>query len=136
MASTQAVCNSYKQDVLNGVHQPGDTYKIALYNPGSLDKTTTAYTTTGEITGAGYTAGGATLSGFTVSSSGDTAYIDWTTNPSWSNATITASSALIYNASRSNKAVAVFIFGTLTSTGGTFTLVLPSPGVNATVTIT
>jgi hypothetical protein len=134
MASTQAVTDQFKQDILNGVHQPGDTYKIALYNPGTLDKTTTAYTATGEVSGAGYSAGGTALSGFTVGLSGDIAYIDFT-DPSWAAATITASTALIYNSSRSNKALAVFTFGSTSSTGDTFTVVLPAPGAAGSITI-
>lgn len=135
MASTAAICNSYKQEILQGIHLAADTYMVALYNPGTLDKTTTAYTATGEITGTGYTAGGVAMSGFTVSISGDTAYIDWTTDPSWSSATITASTALIYNATRSNKAVAVLTFTQTSSTNGLWTLVLPAAGASATITL-
>jgi hypothetical protein len=134
MASTAAVTDSFKQDVLNGVHQPGDTYKIALYNPGTLDKTTTAYTSTGEVSGSGYSAGGKVLTGFTVGLSGDTAYIDFA-DPSWTVATITATTALIYNSSRSNKSVAVLTFGSTVSTGGTWTLQLPAPGATGCITI-
>src|SRR6185295_1759618 len=112
MAITAAVCNSFKQDVLNGVHQPGDTYKIALYtSAASLSKSTTAYSATNEVSGTGYSAGGLALSGFTVGLDTDTAYIDWTTDPVWNPATLSARGALIYNASRSNKAVAVLDFG-------------------------
>jgi hypothetical protein len=135
MASTAAVTDQAKQDWLNGVNQPGDTYMVALYNPGTLSKSTTAYTSSGEISGTGYTAGGVALSGFTVSLSGDTAYIDWTTDPSWTNSTITASTALIYNATRSNKALAVLTFTSTSSTAGTWTLQLPAPGVTATITL-
>jgi len=135
MASTAAICDSYKQEILQGIHLSSDTYKIALYNPGTLDKTTTAYTATGEVSGTGYTAGGLTLSGFTTGLSGDTAYIDWTTDPQWTSATITASTALIYNSSRSNKAVCVLTFTQTSSTAGTWTLVLPAAGASATVTL-
>ena len=59
MASTAAVTDSYKQDILNGVHQPGDTYMVALYtSSATLSKSTTAYTTSNETSGTGYTAGG------------------------------------------------------------------------------
>jgi hypothetical protein len=134
--STAAVCNSYKQEVLQGIHLSGDTYKVALYDSSAtIDKTTTAYTATHEVSGTGYSAGGATLSGFTVSISGDTAYLTFT-NPSWANSTITASTALIYNSSRSNKAVAVLTFSSTSSTNGTWTLVLPAAGANSTVTLT
>ena len=128
MAITAAVCNSYKQEILQGTHSSADTYKIALYtSTASLDGTTTAYSATNEVSGTGYTAGGATLSGFTVSGSGPTAWLDFTTDPTWATSTITARGALIYNSSKSNKAVAVLNFGSdITSTAGTFTVTFPT----------
>jgi hypothetical protein len=102
----------------------------------TLSKSTTAYTSSNEVSGTGYTAGGTAMTGFTVSISGDTAYIDWTTDPSWATSTLTGVvTALIYNASRSNKAVGVLTFGSTSTTAGTFTVVLPAPGTTATVTI-
>jgi hypothetical protein len=138
MSVTAAVCNSYKQDVLNGAQTSSDTYKVALYTAAAatLNASTTAYTATGEISGTGYTAGGATLAGFTVGLSTNTAYVTWSTNPSWSSATITADTALIYNSSKSNKAVAVLSFTSTSSTNGTWTLVLPAAGATSTVTLT
>lgn len=137
MAITTAICNSFKQEILQGIHQAADVYKIALFtSSATLDKSTTAYSTTNEVVGTGYTAGGATLSGFTVSASGDTAYIDWTTDPTWASSTITARGAMIYNSSRSNKAVAVYDFGSdITDTAGTFTVTLPAAGATAVVRI-
>lgn len=133
MASTSAFTNQAKQDYFNGVHQPADVYKIALYTATAVnDKTTTAYSATNEVSGAGYTAGGATLAGFTVSISGDTAYLTWTTNPSWPTATFTAASAILYNSTRSNKALAVLDFGGSFSVGGgTFTVTLPAAGLTS-----
>lgn len=127
MPITTAICNSFKQEILQGIHLAADTYKIALYsNAATLSKATTAYSTTNEITGTGYTAGGATLSGYAASLSGDTAFLDWS-DPSWANATITARGAMIYNASRSNKAVAVYDFGAdVSSTNAAFTVTLPA----------
>lgn len=70
---------------------------------------------------------GATLSGFVTGSSGTTAWIDFTTDPSWANSTITARGALIYNSTKSNKAVAVLDFGSdITSTNGTFLVTFPT----------
>lgn len=138
MAITTAVCNSFKNELIAMTpHTAADVYKIALFtSTATLDASTTAYSTTNEVTGTGYTAGGATLSGFTAGLSGSTAYLDWTTDPSWTTATITARGALIYNSSRSNKAVAVYNFGSdITSTAGTFTVTLPAAGASATVTI-
>ena len=132
MAVTQAVTNQFKQDVLNGVHQPGDTYKIALYTQAAatLNKNTTAYTATGEVVGVGYDAGGKTLSGFTVGISGDVAYIDFE-DPVWTSSTITADAALIYNSSKSNKAMGVYTFASASSTNGNWTAKLPAPGATA-----
>lgn len=132
MAVTSAFTNQAKQDFLNGVHQSGDTYKCALYTQAaaSLDKNTTAYTASGEITGTGYVAGGATVSGFSVSITSDTAHLSFT-DPVWSNTTQTADAALIYNSSKSNKALCVLAFTSATSTNGTWTLDLPAAGASA-----
>lgn len=129
MAITQAFTNQAKQDFLNGVHEPGDTYKMALYtSAAALDKNTTAYTATNEVAnGNGYTTGGQTLSGFTVALDGDTAYIDFTSDPSWPAASFTARGAMIYNSTQSNKAIAIFDFGAdKTASGGAFTVTLPA----------
>lgn len=127
MSITSALCTSYKQEVLNGTHSNGDTYKIALYtSAASLDSTTTAYSATNEVSGTGYVAGGATLAGFSTSQSGTTAWLTFS-NPSWASSTITARGALIYNSSKSNKAVAVLNFGSdYTDTNGTFTVNMPT----------
>lgn len=128
MAITAAFCNSYKQEILSGTHSSSDTYKIALYtSTATLSKATTAYSATNEVSGTGYTAGGATLSGFSTSLDTDTAILDFTTDPTWASSTITARGALIYNSSKSNKAVAVLDFGSdITSTAGTFTVTFPA----------
>lgn len=132
MPVSPAITQQCKQDWLAGVHQPGDTYKVALYTQAAatLDKTTTAYTATGEVTGTNYTAGGTALSGFSVGLTGDTAHLSFD-DPSWASATITADAALIYNASRSNKALCVLTFASTVSTNGTWTLDLPSAGASA-----
>jgi hypothetical protein len=139
MAFAAAVTDQFKQDILNGVHQPGDTYKIALYlQSGATDKnkSSTTYNTTGELaTAGGYTQGGIALTGFTVGLSTDTAYIDWSTDPSWTSASFTADAAVIYNSSRSSKVLCVLSFGSTTATAGTFTVQLPAPGASATITI-
>ncbi len=130
MAITAAVCNSFKQEILQGIHLAADTYKIALYtSAATLSKATTAYTASGEVaSGGGYTTGGATLVGFSATLDSDTAILDFTTDPTWPAATITARAALIYNSSKSNKAVAVLDFGAdIVSTNGTFTVTLPAP---------
>lgn len=126
MAITTSICNSFKSEVLDGIHAAADVYKIALYtSSASLDKTTTAYSATNEVSGTGYSAGGATLSGRANAMSGDVACLDFN-DPAWASSTITARGALIYNSSKSNKAVAVFDFGAdISTTNGTFTVQLP-----------
>jgi len=131
MAITQALCNSFKQELLAMTpHTAADVYKIALYAAAAtLNKSTTAYAAPNEVGESGtYVAGGQALSGFSVTLDGDVAILDWTVNPQWTAATITARGALIYNSSRSNKAVAVLDFGgDITSTAGTFDVTLPAP---------
>ena len=131
MAITAAVCNSFKKELLDGsgTHLAADVYKIALYtSAASLSKSTTVYSATNEVPNSGtYAAGGFTMVSFTVVLDTDTAILDWTTDPLWTGATITARGALIYNSSRANKAVAVLDFGAdITSTAGNFLVTLPA----------
>jgi hypothetical protein len=130
MAISQALCTSFKSDLLGGVHDL-DTHvlKMALFtSSATLGATTTAYSTTNEVTGTGYSAGGETIANVSISTDGTTAYIDCD-DVTWSSATITANGALIYNSSASNKAIAVLAFGgDKTSTNGDFTVQMPAPG--------
>jgi hypothetical protein len=122
------MCSSFKQQILLGEHDlDTDVIKIALYtSAATLSAATTAYTTSDEVVGTGYTAGGNTLTGATVSLSGTTAYVDFS-DTTWTTATITARGALIYNSSKSNKAIAVLDFGAdKTSTAGSFTVQFPA----------
>jgi hypothetical protein len=129
MAITQALCNSFKQELLQGLHDlDGHTLKMALFtSSATLDATTTAYSTTNESSGTGYTAGGATLANVAVSLSGTTAFVDFD-NVSFTSATISdAAGALIYNSSASNRAIAVIDFGATKSvSSGTLTITLPT----------
>ena len=140
MAITQAMCTSFKQELLEGVHNfknsGGDTFKLALYaissggkssTTATLGATTTALVTTGEIASSGtYTTGGGSLTRVDPSTSGTTAFTDFA-DISFTTATITARGALIYNSSDSNKAVAVLDFGgNKTSTSVTFTVQFPT----------
>ena len=131
MAISQAMCTSFKVELLTATHNftnsTGDVFKIALYtSSATLGATTTAYTTSNEVTGTGYTAGGNTLTNVTPTSSGTTAYTDFA-DTTWTSSTITANGALIYNSSKSNKAVAVLAFGAdKTSTSGDFTIIFPT----------
>lgn len=128
MAITSAVCISFKRELLNAEHDlDTDTFKIALYtSSASLGASTTAYTATNEVSGTGYTAGGQALTGAAVTTLSSTIVVDFA-DPTWTTATITARGALIYNSSKSNKAVAVFDFGAdKASTAGDFTVIMPT----------
>ena len=129
MAITQAVCNSFKQELLQGLHDlDGHTLKLALYtSSATLGPTTTAFSTTNESSGTNYTSGGATIANVAVAVSGTVAYVDFD-DVSFSSATISdAAGALIYNSSASNRAIAVIDFGSTKSVAaGTLTISLPS----------
>ena len=132
MAITQAVCTSFKQEILVEGHDftatTGDTFKLALFtSSATLGASTTAYSTTNEVSASGtYTAGGGSLTNVTPTTSGTTALTDFS-DISFTSATITARGALIYNSTDSNKAVAVLDFGgDKTSTSGTFTIQFPT----------
>ena len=118
---------SVSQTVASTTITCGDTFNIALYtSSATLSSATTAYSATNESSGTGYTAGGGTLVNLGVSLSGTTAYLSWN-NYTWSNATISAYGALIYNVSKQNRAVAVLSFGaTYSSTAGNFTITFPA----------
>jgi hypothetical protein len=124
------MCSSFKQQLFLGEHDlDTDTIKMALYiSAATLDASTTVYSTSNEVSSSGtnYTAGGNTLTGATVSLSGTTAFVDFA-DTSWASAAFTARGALIYNSSKSNKAIAVLDFGSdKTSTSGTFTVQMPA----------
>jgi len=148
MAITQAMCTSFKAEILLGVHDfratGGDTFKLALYtSSATIDANTTAYTATNEVSSSGtnYTAGGGTLVNLGVVTSNNntstgTGFTDFN-DLTFANATITARGALIYNTTPSansnanttltNAAVAALDFGSdKTSTNGDFTIIFPT----------
>jgi len=142
---TTAMCNSFKQELLGGVHDL-DTHslKIALIKPsptGNFNKATTNYSNltanSDEATGTNYSAGGQVLDSPAITLSGDTALVDFA-DEVFSNLTITAAGALLYNSSVSNKAIAVFSFGSnVASTAGDFTVIFPTADAsNAVIRIT
>jgi len=139
MANTQAMCTSFMGELLTGTHNftpsTGDNFKAALYlTSATLNASTTAYSSTGEVTGTNYTAGGVAVTNATAptatnaSATAGTAY--WTPSASLTYTNVTLSTAfdtvLIYNSSKSDKAVSVHTFGSQTVTAGTFTLTMPS----------
>jgi hypothetical protein len=137
MAISQAMCTSFKAEILDEQHDLiADTLKIALFtSSASLGAGTTAYSTSNEISGTGYSAGGETLTSKVVTTSGTTAYFDCA-NPTWTSASFTANGALIYNSTNGDKAIAVLAFGgDFTVAGGTFEIVLPAPGATAIIRI-
>ena len=139
MANTQSMCTSFKGELLTGIHNFGtgvvrastaaDTFKAALYlDSATINASTTAYTTTGEVSGSGYTAGGVTVTfGTPPSTSGTTAFVTPSASITYSAVTLSTAfdAVLIYNSTQSNKAVSVHTFGSQTVTAGTFTLTMP-----------
>jgi hypothetical protein len=139
MANTQAMCSSFLGELMTATHNfttsTGNTFKAALYlASATVNASTTAYSSTGEVTGTNYTAGGVTVTNGTsplstnTSTTAGTGY--WTPSASITYTNVTLSTAfdavLIYNSSSSNKAVSVHTFGSQTVTAGTFTLTMPS----------
>lgn len=139
MANTQAVCTSFKQELLNGHHALGtsvvragtgaDTFKAALYlASATYNAATTAYSATNEVSGTNYTAGGATFTWAAPATSGTTAYSTPSATISWTTVTLATAfdAVLLYNSTQSNKAVAVYTFGSQTVTAGNFSLTMPT----------
>jgi len=139
MANTQAMCSSFLGELMTATHNfttsTGNTFKAALYlASATVNASTTAYSSTGEVTGTNYTAGGVTVTNGTsplstnTSTTAGTGY--WTPSASITYTNVTLGTAfdavLIYNSTSSNKAVSVHTFGSQTVTAGTFTLTMPS----------
>ncbi len=143
MSNTQALCTSFKVELLNGIHALGtsvvraattaDSFKAALYlATATINASTTAYSVTGEVSGTNYVAGGVDLTGtpdwIAPASTGTTAYSTPTANIVYTNVTLSTAfdAVLIYNSTQSNKAVSVHTFGSQTITAGTLTLTMPT----------
>ena len=134
MAITSAICNSFKAEVLQALHNftasSGNTFKLALYtSSATLNKSTTAYASTNEISntsGSAYSAGGAALTSVTPALSTDTACCDFS-DLSFTSASFTANGCLIYNDTNGDRAVCAIAFGSdKTVTSGTFTIQFPT----------
>jgi len=131
MAISQAVCNSFKKELLDGVHDldtGGDTFHLALYtSAANLSAATTSYTTGSEVSDSGqYVAGGGVLQSQQTSVASGVAIATFA-NLSFTGVTLTARGALIYNTTDAKKAVCVLDFGgDKTATAGTFTIQFPS----------
>ena len=126
MSIVQTQTTSFKKELYQAIHDLStDTIKIALYTGNAdLNEATTVYSSTNEVSGTGYTAGGQVMTGVAISSSGYVAYVNWA-NVSWT-AALTARCALIYNASKGNKSVAVLDFGSDKTSTTTFTITMPA----------
>ena len=144
MSILQTATTSFKIELLEAIHNFGpsspDTFKVALYTPAaSIGVGTTVYTTADEVVGAGYTAGGNTLvispspAASTNSQGVPTAFLSFQ-DTSWPNSTFTARGALIYNASKGNKSVAVLDFGSdKTVNNDTFQIIFPTADANSAI---
>ena len=138
MAITQAMCTSFKKELLQAKHNfstGGNTFKLALYtSSATMGAATTAYTTTNEATGTNYTAKGGTLTKVEPTSSGTTAFTDFS-DLTFGTCTITARGCMIFNdTATGDPSVAVFDFGgDKTSTAGSFTITFPTASSGAAV---
>lgn len=130
MAITQALTTSFRTEIFEGVHNftntTGDVFKMALFtSAATLSSATTAYSATNEASGVGYSAGGVTITSATPTVDGTTIVLDFA-DALFAAVSITARGALIYNSSKSNKAVAVLDFGSdKTALAQNFTVVFP-----------
>ena len=139
MAITSAICNSFKQEILEAEHNftasTGDTFNLALYDSdATLNKSTTAYTTSEELaTTGGYTAKGKALTSVTPVLDSDTAVCDFA-NTSWTSASFTARGCLIFNDDNSDTSVCAIDFGgDKTVTSGTFTIEFPAAAASTAI---
>jgi len=150
VANTQSMCTSFMSELMLGQHQLGtstivsrgsltspttDTLKAALYlASATYNASTTAYSATGEVSGTGYTAGGVTVTNATAptstnsSATAGVAFFTPSASITYTSVTLTTAfdTVLLYNSTQSNKAIAVYTFGSQTVTAGTFTLTMPS----------
>ncbi|MDB4302019.1 hypothetical protein N9924_00480 [bacterium] len=134
MAITTAMCNTFKTELLGGIHDlDTDSIKLALIKAspsGTYNASTTNYSdVTGnsdEASGTNYSAGGQVLDSATISLSGSTAIVDFA-DEVFANVTASADGCIIYNAGQSNKAIAVIDFGgTVSATAGDLTIEFPA----------
>ena len=140
MGITSAICNSFKQEILEAEHNfatsGGNTFNLALYDSSAdLSKTTTAYTTSEELAASGgYTAKGNALTSVTPVLDSDTAVCDFS-NTSWTSASLTARGCLIFNDSHSSDAsvCAIDFGGDKTVTSGTFTVEFPAAAASTAI---
>jgi len=160
MAIASEICNSFKEEILQGGHclnasgstAAGNTIKCALYasNSAVLSKSTTVWaaastpsadpTSTYEVstTGTNYASGGQALTNIDVTLDSDTAVCDFD-NESWTSASFTARGLLLYNTTSitgftANRSILAINFGgDKTVTSGTFTIEFPSAAASTAI---
>jgi len=160
MAITSAICNSFKEEILQGGHclnasgstAAGNTIKCALYsaNDAVLSASTTQWTVASDpsatptstyevsTTDTGYSSGGNTLTNIDVTLDSSTAVCDFD-NSSWTSATFTARGLLLYNTTAitgftTNRSILAINFGgDKTVTSGTFTIEFPAAGASTAI---
>lgn len=139
MSNSAALANSFKVELMNGIHAFGttvargstaaDVFKAALFLvTATLGAGTTTYSTTGEVTGSGYTAGGITTAWVAPSSSGTTAFSTPSADLAFGTATLASpfDCCLIYNSTQGNKAIGVYTFAAQTVNAAPFSLTVPT----------
>lgn len=141
MANAQAVCASFKTEILNGIHAfsttvtrgstAADSFKGALYTTaGSIGAGTTAYSATNEVSHANYTAGGNSFTWIAPASTSNITYTTPSASFTWTNVTFTTDCLLLYNTTQGNKAVASYAVGTIgvgvSPSAGNLTLTMPT----------
>lgn len=140
MANTQAMCTTFKTELLNGIHAFGtsvvraastpDTFKAALYlTTATIGAGTPSYTATGEVSGTNYTAGGVTVTTATApTATGTTAFVTPSASIVYTNVTLSSAfdCVLLYNSTQGGKAVSAHTFTAQTITAGTLTLTMPT----------
>lgn len=139
MANSQAICTSFKTEILNGIHALGtsvtrgattaDTFKACLYlATATVGAATTAYSATNEVSGSGYTAGGITVAWSAPANSGTTAYTTLSADAAFGTVTLASSfdCMLIYNSTQSNKSVMAVTFTGQTVAAAAFTVTMPT----------
>jgi hypothetical protein len=131
MANTQGMASSFKSEILKGEHNLGShTIKAALFlASATVNASTTAYSSSGEVSGSNYTAGGVTVTaGNAPSTSGTTGIFTPSASIVYTNVTLSTAfdAVLLYNSTASDKAISVHTFGSQTVTAGTFTLTMPT----------
>jgi len=131
-----ALCDQAKLDMMDGVHQPGDTYRLALYtDEADLDDNTTKYTTKHETSGQGYPRGGFYLTGRRTALVDKVACLTFN-DVNAERCTFEASGAMIYNESRNGAALATLAFDTIKRpSNGAFELEFPLLKPNSAVVV-